>query len=183
MLSNLQDTLGLGSLFTMALSLFSGKQQQLLQHHPVVYEPVQPPSYPLAVRNPYLSTWMPSDQVSTLPYGESQFWTGQNLTWSIMARVDGNTYSLMGVNTPDEDGILPATVRNAEYTATHSLFTLSAGGLVFKLDFFSPISPWNYLRQSLPFSMCFIRGLLRVGSRLTCGDRLFDHICGGSLVE
>ena len=69
------------------------------------------------------------------------------------------------------------------WIATHSLFTLSAGGLVFKLDFFSPISPWNYLRQSLPFSMCFIRGLLRVGSRLTCCDRLFNHFCDRGFVE
>lgn len=178
MLSNLQDTLGLGSLLTMALSCFSGKQQQLLQQQlPVVYEPTQPPSYPLAVRNPYLSTWMPSDQINTLPYAESQFWAGQNLTWSIMARVDGDTYSLMGVSTPDEDGIIPAAVRNAEYTATHSVFTLSAGELVFKLDFFSPVSPWNYLRQSLPFSTCLTGGLLRAGYRLMRVGRLLDRIC------
>lgn len=151
MLFDLQDTLGLGSLMTMALSLFSGNPQQ--QHRqPVVYEPALPPSYPLAVRNPYLSTWMPSDQVEDLPFAESQFWAGQGLTWSVMARVDGKAYSLMGVADSEGEGITPAVVRGAEYTATHSVFTLSAGGLAFTLDFFSPVSPWNYLRQSLPFS-------------------------------
>ena len=149
MLFNFQDTLGLGSLLTMTLTLFSDKQQH---HQPVVYEPAFPPSYPLAVRNPYLSTWMPSDQVEDLPFAESEFWAGQGLTWSIIARVDGKTYSLMGVADSEGDGITPAVVRGAEYTATHSVFTLSAGGLAFTLDFFSPVSPWNYLRQSLPFS-------------------------------
>ena len=146
MLFNLQDTLGLGSLFTMALSLFSGEQQ--LVHH----QPAQPPSYPLAVRNPYLSAWMPSDQVQLLPYAEPQFWAGQGLTWSVMARVDGQAYSLMNVKDPVANSILPAIVHTAEYTATHSVFTLSAGGVVFTLDFFSPVSPSDYLRQSLPFS-------------------------------
>lgn len=148
MLFNLQDTLGLGSLFTMALSLFSGEQPHLVVHH----QPVQPPSYPLAVRNPYLSAWMPSDQVQSLPYAEPQFWAGQSLTWSVMARVDGQAYSLMSVKDPVANSIRPAIVHAAEYTATHSVFTLSAGGVDFTLDFFSPVSPSDYLRQSLPFS-------------------------------
>lgn len=145
----LPDALGLGSLFTIALSLFSGGEQRRL----VTHQPAQPPSYPLAVRNPYLSAWMPSDQVQTLPYAEPQFWAGQSLTWSVMARVDGQAYSLMSVKNPGDTNIRPAVVRSAEYTATHSVFTLSAGKVVFTLDFFSPVSPSDYLRQSLPFSM------------------------------
>ncbi|KAL4786803.1 hypothetical protein BJX76DRAFT_346006 [Aspergillus varians] len=115
------------------------------------HRPTRPPSYPLAVRNPYLSAWMPSDQVATLPYAEPQFWAGQSLTWSVMARVDNQTYSLMSVTNPSDE-IRPAIVRAAEYTATHSIFTLSAGAVDFTLDFFSPVSPSSYLRQSLPFS-------------------------------
>lgn len=41
---------------------------------------------------------------------------------------------------------------SAEYTSTHSIFTLRARRSIFTLDFFSPVSPKNYLRQSLPFS-------------------------------
>ncbi|KAL4806398.1 hypothetical protein BDV18DRAFT_152350 [Aspergillus unguis] len=121
-------------------------------HHNVIkYRPTRPPSYPLAVRSPYLSTWMPSDQVQNLPYAEPQFWAGQDLSWSVMARVDKQTYSLMGVTSPGAE-ISPAIVRTAEYTATHSVFTLAAGSVIFTLDFFSPVSPSNYMRQSLPFS-------------------------------
>jgi hypothetical protein len=94
---------------------------------------------------------MPSDRVQTLPYAEPQFWAGQDLGWSVMVRVDGQTYSLMGVKDPGE-GVQPAVVRGAEYTATHSVFTATAGTVVVTLDFFSPVSPANYLRQSLPFS-------------------------------
>ncbi|GFF24109.1 uncharacterized protein C16H5.12c [Aspergillus lentulus] len=94
---------------------------------------------------------MPSDRVQTLPFAEPQFWTGQDLGWSIMVRVDGQTYSLMGVKEPGE-GVQPAVVHTAEYTATHSVFTASAGTVMVTLDFFSPVSPSNYLRQSLPFS-------------------------------
>ncbi|PYI26256.1 DUF1793-domain-containing protein [Aspergillus indologenus CBS 114.80] len=138
--------LGLSSLLTTVLSVLTPSKQASVLHQPVL-----PPSYPLAVRSPYLSTWMPSDQVGRLPEAEPQFWTGQNLTWSIMARVDGQAYSLMNVKGSDKL-IRPATVRSAEYTATHSIFTLTAGSVTLTLDFFSPISPSNYLRQSLPFS-------------------------------
>lgn len=143
MLSSLGSRLGLGSLCA-ALPWFCGD-------HTVSYLPSLPPSYPLAVRNPYLSAWMPSDQVPNLPYSDSQFWAGQNLTWAVIARVDDQAYSLMGVADPGSN-IRPAVVHTAEYTATHSVFTLSAGSVTFKLDFFSPVSPSNYLRQSLPFS-------------------------------
>lgn len=94
---------------------------------------------------------MPSDQVANLPSSEPQFWAGQNLTWAVMARVDGQTYNLMGVPDPNPR-TKPGTVRSAEYTATHSIFTVSAGHVLFTLDFLSPVSPSNYLRQSLPFS-------------------------------
>ncbi|KAJ5599055.1 hypothetical protein N7450_000122 [Penicillium hetheringtonii] len=143
-----QAPLGLGSLCASILSLFSGNHQQgQITHHPVL-----PPSYPLAVRNPYLSAWMPSDRVQQLPYAEPQFWAGQELGWSVIVRVDGQAYSLMGVPDLDEDQILPATVHRAEFTSTHSIFDLTAGSVRFTLDFFSPVTPSNYLRQSLPFS-------------------------------
>lgn len=95
---------------------------------------------------------MPSDRVQNLPYAVTQFWTGQELGWSVLVRVEGQTYSLMGVPDTDDSNIFPAEVRRAEFTATHSLFDLRAGGIAIKLDFFSPVSPSNYLRQSLPFS-------------------------------
>jgi hypothetical protein len=123
----------------------------LLADADVIYDPAVPPSYPLAVRNPYLSTWMPGSFVENLPSSQPQFWAGQSLTWGIMARVDGVAYNLFGIPDPEDD-TKQATVKSAQYTATHSIFVLQVGQAEIKLDFLSPVSPSNYLRQSLPFS-------------------------------
>jgi hypothetical protein len=80
-----------------------------------------------------------------------EFWTGAKLTWSVLARVNGKPYSLFGASSSVSRSEA-AGVITAQYTSTHSIFTLKAGNAVFKLDFFSPVSPKNYLRQSLPFS-------------------------------
>lgn len=94
---------------------------------------------------------MPGNQIANLPTSTPQFWNGHNLTLGILAAVDGKIYSLFGVNS-QVYGSNVATVVSAEYTATHTLFVLDAGSTTFTLDFFSPVSPTNYLRQSLPFS-------------------------------
>lgn len=116
-----------------------------------IHTPIQPASYPLAVRSPYLSTWIPGSLVEKLPYSSPQFWTGANLGWSIIARVDNVTYSLMGVPKP-ANGTLAATVLKGEFTSKHTYFILRAGETNLTLDFLSPVSASNYLRQSLPFS-------------------------------
>ncbi|KAJ5724566.1 hypothetical protein N7493_006294 [Penicillium malachiteum] len=117
----------------------------------ITYDPLKPPSYPLAVRSPYLSAWIPGNDVASLPNSNAQFWAGNALVWSVIARVDGTTYNLFGVASPNDD-TESGTVTAATYTSTHSTFTVTAGARSFTLDFFSPVSPKNYLRQSLPFS-------------------------------
>lgn len=94
---------------------------------------------------------MPGSLVSNLPSSNPQFWAGQDLTLGIMARVGDQTFSLLGLPTPPS-GVRPAVVNNAQYTSTHTIFTLSAGNATIKLDFLSPVSPSDYIRQSLPFS-------------------------------
>ncbi|KAJ5167661.1 uncharacterized protein N7482_003255 [Penicillium canariense] len=117
----------------------------------ITYSPLKPPSYPLAVRSPYLSAWIPGNEVASISNNNAQFWAGNKLIWSVIARVDGVAYNLFGVAVPPS-GTQSATVTAATYTSTHSTFTLTAGSREFTLDFFSPVSPKNYLRQSLPFS-------------------------------
>ena len=80
-----------------------------------------------------------------------EFWNNQSLTWSVIARVDGQAYSLFGVPVPGSS-VKAASVQSAEYTTTHTTFTLTAGPASFVLDFLSPISPNDYVRQSLPYS-------------------------------
>ncbi|KAK5116690.1 hypothetical protein LTR62_007364 [Meristemomyces frigidus] len=129
-----------------------------------IFVPVQPPSYPLAVRNPYLNAWVPGDQVYNLPYTSAQFWNGVNLTWSVIARVNEQSYSLFGVPSLGP-GVQAAVLEKAEYTATHSTFFLTAGEAFFVLDFLSPISPANLTRQSTSYSYLTVSASPNGGAR------------------
>lgn len=124
-------------------------------------------SYPSAVRSPYLSAYLPGYQVANLLRSSAQFWTGSQgfnrdpndqgadtgniLRWSVTARVDDTAHDLFGVyNEPSSRRV--ATVLSAEYTVTHSVFNMSTGSPKITLDFFSPVYPSDYVRQSMPFS-------------------------------
>lgn len=68
-----------------------------------------------------------------------------------MARVDGEAYILFGL--PDGvDGATTAFQTNISFTSTHTTVTFNAGAAEVTLDFFSPVSPLNLLRHSLPYS-------------------------------
>ncbi|KAI9734614.1 MAG: hypothetical protein M1834_002215 [Cirrosporium novae-zelandiae] len=112
------------------------------------FAPILPPSYPLAVRSPYLSAWLPFWGSIDFTKSKAQFWAGQQLEWSVIARVNGTIYALFGDPGVGE----PAVLQHAQYMTTASAFTVLAGNTTFSLTFFSPVSPHNYLRQSLPFS-------------------------------
>lgn len=112
------------------------------------------PSYPLAVRSPYLSTWVPGRQVlADAATAQPEFWAGQRINWPILARVDGKTYSLFG-NPDSMDDIAAASTVGVSYTSSHTFVNLTAGAASFTLDFFSPVFPGSndFLRQSLPYS-------------------------------
>ena len=54
---------------------------------------VRPPSVPLAVSSPYLSTWLPAtDLTSTVP----QFWYGSNRGFAGLIAIDGQVYAWAG---------------------------------------------------------------------------------------
>lgn len=69
----------------------------------------------------------------------------------MLARVDNITYNLFGVPSAPSN-TASASLLDATYTATHTTFTLAAGDATVRLDFLSPVSPNDYVRQSLPFS-------------------------------
>lgn len=98
---------------------------------------------------------MPGNLAADLPTAIPEFWTGQKLGWCVLARVEENgkctTYALFGFGANDAN-VVPATVVSGEYTSTRSIFVLTAGPVTFNLEFFSPVDPKNYVRQSLPFS-------------------------------
>lgn len=110
------------------------------------------PSYPLAVKSPYLSVWLPGSAAGNAATAQPEFWTGEDLTWPVLARIDGKTWALFG----DSAGSISnaATTDSVTFTSTHTYFQVTAGSVKFTLDFFTPVTPGKdeYAQQSLPYS-------------------------------
>ncbi|KAF2838247.1 glutaminase GtaA [Patellaria atrata CBS 101060] len=117
------------------------------------FSPARPPAIPLAVRSPYLSTWLPAGRDAETS-GElsagvwPSYWTGDATAWTGFVRVDGRNYRWMGG--ADGDG---ATQVAFNYTSTQSIFTFHVGDAVeLTATFLSPLYPNDFKRQSLVFS-------------------------------
>lgn len=129
--------------------------------------PIRPPAAPLAVRNPYLSTWLPS---TALPGTWPQFWQGHITAMAAIARIDGTAYMILGdpsitLTVPDGNHGTPGTVSGFEralrqkgltVTPTRSVFTLAGGGVEVTVEFLSPVEPGDLRRQSVPMSYVVI---------------------------
>jgi len=111
---------------------------------------VRPPAIPLAVRSPYLSTWLPSTSLAgTTP----QFWYGSPRSLVGLIRVDGKLYTWAGE--PAVSGVAPPAMvqRSLQVTATQSIFTSEAGGVELVASFLSPVEPGDLRLQSVPFTL------------------------------
>ncbi|MFC0433854.1 glutaminase family protein [Kutzneria buriramensis] len=118
---------------------------------PSAAHPVRPPATPLAVRSPYLSTWLAGDYLA----GEwAGFWTGRTTAMTGLARIDGVSYVFMGQpGLPDGGVELRGMIQtDVTVTPTKSRFTLHAGGIELAVTFLSPIEPGDLRRQSAPLS-------------------------------
>ncbi|KJX96342.1 DUF1793-domain-containing protein [Zymoseptoria brevis] len=126
--------------------------QTLLSGQQVLASIASLPSYPLAVKSPYLSTWLPSTGIQDVANAQPEFWAGQELNWPVLARVDGKAYALL--NSPAEISrtVTAAKTLEVRYSSTHTWITLGAGEVNFTLEFFSPVYPRNLQLQSLPYS-------------------------------
>jgi hypothetical protein len=129
--------------------------------------PIRPPAAPLAVRGPYLSTWLPA---STLPGNWQQFWQGHTTAMGGIVRIDGTSYQFMGdptivLTVPNGNYGQPSTVQDfelaldqtrLEVTPTRSTFTLAGGGVEMTVQFLSPVEPGDLRRQSIPLSYVLV---------------------------
>src|SRR6202035_568477 len=91
------------------------------------FHPLRPPAIPLAVRSPYLSTWISTHNKETLDGQWPIFWTGAEVGWSGLIQVDNTTYEWLGYPSSALPNIESAITKSVEYTATKSVFTISAG--------------------------------------------------------
>lgn len=112
---------------------------------------VRPPSIPLAVRSPYLSSWLPA---TTLTAASPQFWNGATRGFVGLVRIDGQIYAWAGQ--PILSGgatVTPLTAVSTQVTATRSIFTAGAGGVELVAEWLSPVEPGNLELQSAPLSL------------------------------
>jgi hypothetical protein len=130
--------------------------------------PVRAPAAPLAVRCPYLSTWLPA---TALPATWQQFWQGHTTAIGGIARVDGVSYMFMGdpgiiLDVPNGGYGTPSTTQGFEralrqtgvtLTPARTVYQLEGGGIGLTVEFLSPVEPGDPRRQSIPFSYLLIR--------------------------
>jgi hypothetical protein len=112
---------------------------------------VRPPSIPLAVRSPYLSTWLPA---TTLTGATPQFWNNATRGFVGLIRIDGTAYAWAGQPTLSGAATAPPLTATAtEVTATRSIFTAQAGGVQLVAEWLSPVEPGNLGLQSAPLTL------------------------------
>ncbi|MFJ2960632.1 glutaminase domain-containing protein [Streptomyces sp. NPDC087270] len=119
------------------------------------FAPLRPPAVPLAVRSPYLSTWLPADNLAGT---WSTFWNGHVTALCGLARIDGAAYVFAGApSLPDGPALTPMTQVSLELTATRSVYRLSGGGVTLTVTFLSPVDLGDLRRQSVPLSYVTVR--------------------------
>ncbi|KAI1142549.1 glutaminase A [Hypoxylon sp. FL0543] len=131
------------------VALFCGS----LVHAASSFSPARPPAIPLAVKGPYLNSWLDvgSDggNGGYLAGEWPMFWTQQITGWAGFIRVDGKAYNWMGA--PPGADLVDQT--DFSYTSTRSTFVMSVGGKVeMNITFLTPVTPSDLRRQSLVFS-------------------------------
>ncbi|WP_233533845.1 DUF5127 domain-containing protein [Kitasatospora sp. SolWspMP-SS2h] len=114
------------------------------------FSPLRPPAVPLAVRSPYLSTWVPADNLAGT---WATFWNGHVTALCGLARIDGTAYVFAGAPAlPGGPALATMQQLSLQLTATRSVYTLSGGGVTLTVTFFSPVDLGNLQRQSVPLS-------------------------------
>ena len=80
------------------------------------------------------------------------FWTGGEVGWSGLLQVDNATYEWLGYPSSALANVESVTTESIEYTATKSVYSLSAGKVGVNVTFLTPITLDDLRRQSLPVS-------------------------------
>ncbi|POS75857.1 glutaminase GtaA [Diaporthe helianthi] len=119
------------------------------------YSPARPPAVPLAVRSPYLSAWSRTAGGATLNSADAIFWTGTPIGWEGIVSVDGTSYSYLGTGSecpPTPAKLQAAKPKTVSYDSQYSNFTFLAGPVTIEASFFSPVTPNDICRSSIPLS-------------------------------
>ncbi|KAF9784530.1 hypothetical protein BJ322DRAFT_1109249 [Thelephora terrestris] len=111
--------------------------------------PFIPPALPLAVKTPYLQTWVQRAGVnSSLNYGWQSYRDGSKIAWVGFLRVDIDQFFVwMG----DPLGKNAAVQKDMTLTPTRTIITMTCGSVDLTATFLNPIEA-DLVNQSIPFS-------------------------------
>lgn len=137
------------------------------------FDPIRPPAVPLAVRSPYLSTWLSTDDpAGTWP----SFWTGRTTAMTGIAQIDGVPFLFLGAPNIAGQVLRGMAQRRLTTTATRSQFLFEASGVELTLTFHSPVEPGDLRRQSMPLS--YVTADVRSNDGAAHDVRLYLDISG-----
>jgi hypothetical protein len=134
---------------------------------------VRPPSIPLAVRSPYLSTWLPATELTS---ATPQFWNGATRGFVGLVRIDSDLFAWAGQPTVNGNAVTPLTPVSTEVTATRSIFTAQGAGVQLVAEWLSPVEPGNLQLQSAPLTLLTVSVSFTDGS--THDVQLYADITG-----
>ncbi|KAI0312481.1 hypothetical protein OF83DRAFT_1067104 [Amylostereum chailletii] len=111
-----------------------------------------PVSVPLAVRSPYLLSYL-STQNGSLHSNLRPHTLGiDEIGWNGLVKIDnGTTYLWLG-DSRVVTGTTNTVLKELTVTPTRTIFTIDAGPLELNITFLSPIEPGDFVKQSIPFS-------------------------------
>ncbi|PBP15938.1 hypothetical protein BUE80_DR013284 [Diplocarpon rosae] len=126
------------------------------------FSPARPPAIPLAVKSPYMSTWLEvGNNGGSLAGSWPRFWAGPQpgsvagnngavTGWAGLIKVDGAAYTWMGDSVINSARPTLVSQESFEYTSQRSTFIMNVGGKVtLNVTFLSPVTPTDLRRQSV----------------------------------
>ncbi|KAI0684505.1 hypothetical protein BC835DRAFT_1523871 [Cytidiella melzeri] len=144
--------------------------------------PFNPPSLPLAVKNPYLNAWAPLAGGSAAineAWPRSVLPLINILEWYGSIRVDGTAYTLLGAATVPN--IPLAAQKSFTFTPTQTSYTLDCGGKVsVNMTFVTPIEATDLVRLSTPFSYLQVTATSSDGQPHSV--QVYSDVSGGAII-
>lgn len=108
------------------------------------------PALPLIVNDPYMSVWATRDHPA-LSWPEH--WSGRKLPLSIVIRVDGSSYTAMGIG----EAIPMLHLKETVVSPCKTAYIYETGGVEFQVQFIAPKDPEDLLTLSLPLTFIELR--------------------------
>lgn len=132
------------------------------------------PSYPLITIDPYFSVWSPANSPIDV---NTTHWTGRDITMSVVADIDGNSYRLVG--SYDSDTIPGAKCISSDCSAFSTTYEYLQDGVKISLIFTSPIIPNDLYMLSRPISYLEIKKEAADGARHKVSVKIMmsEEIC------